>query len=366
MKAYAIVFTALAIFAGCGSNPSSSVNTTTGISYAPSVVWTDPWPGSVGPNIMSPNNVVIIRFSTLMDTRSVIHAVTISPTDQSVYIDTNRAAPVEGTTFDFPLTPTLIWITAWADARLDSRFPPAYQIYYPYFKVGQLYTVTIGATASDIYGDTLGTPVSFGFTPEPYFRVTNSYPMDGDTGISPLYPDVVVRFNAQIDTGSVAAAFAISPSVTGNGNLFSDTWGFYWYPQADINLGSETRYTVTIAASMKDQNGDLLHSPRSFSFTTQPYAVMSASPTGTGVSMTSAIYAYCNFLIDSTTIAPSLSVNPAVSGIVTYSGSSFTFDPSVSLAANTVYTVTISTGLRAKNGTAIKSPFTFSFTTGSQ
>ncbi len=364
MKTNAILFAAMALFAGCGSNPSSSVDTTGGTSYAPSVVWTDPWPGSIGPNIMSPGNVVIIRFSTLMVTRSVIRAVSISPSNQTVFIDTTRAAPVEGTTFDFPLTPIPIWIYAWTDAKLDRLFPPATQIYYPYFKVGQLYTITIGSSASDVYGDSLGTPVSFGFTPEPYLRVTNTDPMNGDTAISPLYPYLLVRFNAPIDSGSVRAAFSISPSDPGVGSFVLDTWGFSWSPQADAYLGSETRYTVTLSTGLKDQNGDQLPSSNSFSFTTQPYAVSSATPTGNNVQLNSAISAYCNFLIDSTTIAPSFSVSPSVSGSFTYNGSYFAFNPTALLTANSTYTVTISTGLRAKNGTPVKNPYSFSFTTG--
>lgn len=364
MRAYAFVLLGVAVLAGCGSNPSDVVDTTTGTSLAPWIVWTDPWPGAVGPNIMSPNNVVIIRFNTLMNTYSVIHAVSISPTNQTVFIDTTRAAPVEGTTFDFPLTPTPLWLVYLNDARLDARFPPSYQIYYPYFKVAQRYTVTVGASASDIYGDTLGTAVSFSFTPEPYFRVTNTYPMDNDTGVSPLYPSATIRFNAPIDTGSAKGSFSISPPVAGNTYVYFGDWGFYWSPPSDNFLASETRYTATIAASVKDVNGDQMTSPYSFSFTTAAYGVTGVYPTGNGVSTTSSISVYCNFLVDSTSIIPSFSINPSVSRNLTYGGSSFTFTPSTSLAANTTYTVTISTGLRAKNGTPMKNPYTFSFTTG--
>jgi hypothetical protein len=364
MKSYAFVLVGTAFLAACGSNPSDETLGTAESALAPSIVWTDPWPGSVGPNIMPPNNVVIIRFSTLMDTRSVIHAVSISPTNQTVFIDTTRAAPVEGTTFDFPLTPLPAWYVLLNDPTLDVRFPAGYQIYYPYFKVGQAYTITIGGSASDIYGDTVGTPLSFSFTPEPYFRVTNTYPMNGDTGISPLYPGATIRFNAIIDTGSATSAFSISPAVAGSVNVYYSDWGFYWSPPANVMLGSGTQYTVTIATSVKDLSGDQMPSPYTFSFTSSQYAVTSGYPTGTGVSVTAPIAVYCNFLIDSTSIASSLSITPAVAGSITSSGSSFTYTPSISLTANTQYVVTVSTGLRAKNGTPIKAPYSFSFTTG--
>jgi hypothetical protein len=315
---------------------------------------------------MSPNNVVIIRFDVLMNTHSVIHAVSISPTNQSVFIDTTRAAPVEGTTFDFPLTPTPLWLAYLADSRLDARFPSNYQIYYPYFTVGQKYTITIGSSAADIYGDSLGTPAIFSFTPEPYFRVTNTLPMEDDTAVTPLDPSLTIRFNAPIDTGSASGAFSISPLVVGNARVYFTTWGFYWSPPSDKTLASETPYTVSIAASMKDLNGNQMNAPYSFSFTTAVYAVTSAYPSGTTVSPAAALDVYCNFLIDSTSVSPSFSISPPVTGRLTFGGSQFEFTPLPSLATNTTYTVTVSTGLRAKNGTSVKNPYTYTFATRNQ
>ncbi|HTR81562.1 MAG TPA: Ig-like domain-containing protein [Bacteroidota bacterium] len=364
MKSLACLFVAAVLCAGCDSSPSGILDTTTSSNVPPAIVWTDPWPGAVGPNIMSPNNVVIIRFSTLMDTRSVIHNVTISPSDETVYIDTTRATPVEGTTFDFPLTPIPSWLVYLPDNRLDIRFPTSYQIYYPYFKVAQQYTITIGPSAGDIYGDTLGAPISFSFIPEPYFRVTNTYPSDNDTAISPLYPSATMRFNALIDTGSAASAFSISPSVGGNVSVYYGDWGFYWSPPSNVTFASETKYTVTIAPTVKDLSGDQMPSAYSFSFTTAAYGVTSAYPTGAGVSPTASINVYCNFLIDSTSIAGAFSLNPAANGSITYNASSFTFTPLLSLTPNTLYTATVSTALRAKDGTSVKNPYTFSFTTG--
>ncbi|HTX20181.1 MAG TPA: Ig-like domain-containing protein [Bacteroidota bacterium] len=364
MKNYCWLIVLAAVIAGCDSNPTSSLQTSGSTNVPPSVVWTDPWPGAIGPNIMSPGNVVIIRFNTLMNTYSVIHAVSISPSNSSVFIDTTRAAPVEGTTFDFPLTPTPLWLAYVNDASLDSRFPASYQIYYPYFAVGQQYTISIGPSTEDIYGDTLGSTVTFSFTPEPYFRVMDSYPMNGDTAISPINAGITLRFNAPVDTGSVAGAFSISPSVTGATSVYYGYWGLSWNIGNATSLASETKYTATVAASVKDVNGHALTAPYSLSFTTAPYEVTYGYPTGNGVSTTAQIYISCNFLIDSTTIASSFSIAPAVAGSINFGGSGFTFAPSSALAPGTTYVVTVSTGLKAKNGTPMKNPYTFSFVTG--
>ena len=107
MRTYGFCFLIVVFLAGCDSSQGIRYREpTTATASLATVVWTDPYPGAVGPNIMEPDNIVRIRFSTLMDTRSVIHGVTISPVDQGVYIDTTTAYPIEGTTFAFPLTPT--------------------------------------------------------------------------------------------------------------------------------------------------------------------------------------------------------------------------------------------------------------------
>ena len=363
MKKCILIYLVALFIIGCTNDPGTSVDTGT-VTVAPYMIWSDPLPNAVGPNIMSPNNVVKIRFSHLMDTRSVILATSILPSDQSVFIDTNRSGPVEGTTFDFPLTPLSTWWVYVKDATLDSRFPPLYSIYYPSFRVAQSYTVSVDTTARDIYGNYLAAKTSFSFTPEPYFRVTDTYPIKNDTAISPLYAGITVRFNANIDTSTVRQSFSIVPQVSGTVYVYSGSWGFYWSIAPDNMLAPETKYTAAIAASAKDVDGHAMPSAYTFSFTTAPYKVASAYPIGSGVGLSAAIYVNCNFLVDSTTMDSSFSINPSVVGKFQYSTSSFSYLPSSQLPPNTTYTVTISTKLHAKNGIAIKKPYSFSFTTG--
>ena len=369
MKKYAAVSVFIIVLAGCTSDSNNAVDNGGGIndvSLTPAVIWTDPLPESVGPNIMSPGNVVKIRFNKLMDTRSVIRAVSITPSDESVFIDTTRAAPVEGTTFDFPLTPTPIWLVFVRDANLDSRFPPSYQVYYPYFKVGQKYSISVDPSALDVYGNTLASKYSFSFTPEPYLRVTDNYPLKNDTGVVPVYSGISLRFNSMIDTGAVRTSFLISPPVAGDFYLYSNTWGISWYQSSNNMFASETKYTVSVAATMRDVDGHLLTSPYSFSFTTAPYRVTYAYPTGTGIGLTSNINVDCDFLIDSATVVKSFAINPPVSGKFQYYTSSFSYVPDANLSPNTKYTVTISTDLHGKNGTPMKNAYSYSFTTGNQ
>jgi hypothetical protein len=71
-------------------------------------------------------------------------------------------------------------------------------------------------------------------------------------------------------------------------------------------------------------------------------------------------------LVDSSTMASSFSISPAVSGKFQYSTSSFAYVPSSPLTPNITYTVAVSRNLHAKNGTPIKNSYSFSFTTGNQ
>jgi len=365
MKNFIFFFFLILCAAGCDSNQNATDVPVTGASSSIQIVWTDPLPGAVGPNIMSPNNVVKIRFNSLMNSRSVIRAVSISPTNESVYIDTNTASPVEGTTFDFPLTPTPVWLAFTRDASLDSRFPAGYRIDYPSFKVAQTYTIFIASSAQDIYGDSLASQNSFSFTPEPYFRVTDTYPVNNDTAISPIYPYVSIRFNAVIDTSSAQSSFlTFSPQVGGTTYVYYGSWGLSWSLPAGAMFASETRYTATVGTSIRDVDGHVPPSPYSFSFTTAPYMVTAAYPTGNAAGVNSVLYIYCNFLIDSTSAASAFSISPAVNGSLQYNGTEFTFTPSAALLANTTYKATISASLRATNGTTIKTPYSFSFTTG--
>ena len=366
MRTCGFFFLIIVFLAGCDSNNGvDTTGTSAASTLAPTVVWTDPYPGAVGPNIMAPNNIVRIRFSTLMDTRSVIHGVTLSPANEGVFIDTTTAYPVEGTTFAFPITPTPVFLVYLADPVINARFPAGYQVYNSYFKVGQAYTITIDSLVHDIYGDYFGSAGSFSFTPEPYFRVTDTYPLNNDTAISPIYPYITLRFNSVIDTSTARSSFVLSPAVVGNATIYYGTWGLSWSLPSNAMLASGTLYTVTIGTSIKDVNGNAPPSPYSFSFTTAPYVVSSSSPAGSGISTASDVYVFCNFLIDPATMASSFSISPSVSGTLQNDGSSMIFTPQSALAPNTSYTVTVSTALHGTNGTAVAHPYTFSFSTGS-
>ncbi len=88
----------------------------------------------------------------------------------------------------------------------------------------------------------------------------------------------------------------------------------------------------------------------------------------TGVPLNNAIAVTFSESMDPATItASTFTVKQGatpVPGTVTYAGTTATFHPQAALAANTMYTATVTTGVKDMTGAALASPVVWSFTTG--
>jgi hypothetical protein len=239
---------------------------------------------------------------------------------------------------------------------------------YNALKSNQLYTITVSPAAHDAYGNQIGQQFTSSFTTA-QFRVTQTYPSDGDTRVYP-YSSINVYFTASIDSGTVRSAFKINPVSTGNFSMWDGNSNFYFYPSNGLLL--DTTYTVTIDTSLRSKAGDKLVAQYTFSFKTVPFEVSYTQPYNGDYNVSRYTSVYVNFTapIDTGSVRSSFTMKDSsganVAGyLYLYDGSSsFNFSPSHTLGANETYTVTISTGMRSKSGTYLKSPYTFSFTTG--
>ena len=142
-------------------------------------------------------------------------------------------------------------------------------------------------------------------------------------------------------------------------------------------LAANTVYTGTITTGAKDAAGNAIASNYTWSFTTAPTApvdvtpptVLSVVPTNNATNVAVNTHPTVTFseAMNSTTInTTSFTLKQGstnVAGTVAYSGTSASFTPSSALAANTVYTGTITTGAKDAAGNAIASNYTWSFTT---
>ncbi|HEX3031898.1 MAG TPA: Ig-like domain-containing protein, partial [Bacillota bacterium] len=104
----------------------------------------------------------------------------------------------------------------------------------------------------------------------------------------------------------------------------------------------------------------------------EPYPAVTEVTPGdslTGVAVSSPIKVTFDKMMDASTINTSNftvkdSLNNQISGTITnYDGYTFYFTPSQNLVYNTVYTATLTTGVKAEDGTALVNPYVWRFTT---
>ena len=190
----------------------------------------------------------------------------------------------------------------------------------------------------------------------------------------PVYSSITATFTEAIDPATVtAASFTLIDGTTpvpGTVTYISGTATFT--PSA--YLTPSTVYTAKITTGVRDLAGNALGSNYSWQFqtsapdTTAP-TVISTSPvnSASAIAIDSVVTATFSKPIDPATITTAefalMNGTTPVSGTVTYSGTTATFTPSASLATNTLYTATITTGVKDLLGNAMSVNYSWSFQT---
>jgi O-glycosyl hydrolase len=142
------------------------------------------------------------------------------------------------------------------------------------------------------------------------------------------------------------------------------------------NLAYNTAYTATLTTGVTSSGGVTLAAPYSWSFTTESAPVPTVTTTvpisgATGVNVGDALTATFSQPMNSATFTTSTVTltgpgNTVVSGLISYNTgtSTVTFTPNASLAYNTSYSATITTGATSSAGAALASDYVWTFTTG--
>ena len=142
------------------------------------------------------------------------------------------------------------------------------------------------------------------------------------------------------------------------------------------NLTANTIYTATITTSAKDPGGNALQTNYVWTFTTgattdNSFPTVTSTdpaPAAIGVDLNKIITAVFSeamnsLTINNTTFTLKQGATP-LTGLVSYSGTTASFNPSIDLLPNTIYTATITTGAQDLAGNALQANYTWSFTTG--
>lgn len=187
----------------------------------------------------------------------------------------------------------------------------------------------------------------------------------------PLGQIITATFNEDMDPSSitstsfiVAGTSPIAGTVTYSGKTASFT------PQA--LLAENTTYTARITMKAKDVMGNFLQVEYVWVFSTGAIlkpVVISSDPVdnATAVSLNQIISATFNMAMDGSTLNnTTFKVNQginAVTGTISYTGSTVSFAPASPLLPNKIYTITITTGAKNSLGNAMATQYTSSFTT---
>jgi uncharacterized membrane protein len=139
-------------------------------------------------------------------------------------------------------------------------------------------------------------------------------------------------------------------------------------------LAANTTYNASITTGAKDLNGTPLATEFNFSFTTRATAdrsppdvfAINVAAGATCVPVSQKVTVTFDEQMDSLTINPNTVFIVGVAGAVTYDvvTQSATFTPTASLAANTTYTIMVTTGVKDMADVPMASPYSQTFTTG--
>ncbi len=242
------------------------------------------------------------------------------------------------------------------------------------------YTATITTGAKDLSSNALASNYVWGFTTGAAAVVTpptvsSTDPANAETGVA-LNQKIAATFSKTMDASTITTAtFALTQGSTPVSGFVSYSGTTAIFAPAS-NLAANTVYTATITTGAQDLASNALASNYVWSFTTgaatvvTPPTVSSTNPANaaTGVVLNQKVAATFSKTMDASTISTATfgltQGSTPISGFVSYSGTTAVFAPASNLAANTVYTATITTGAKDLAGNALASNYVWSFTTG--
>jgi methionine-rich copper-binding protein CopC len=244
------------------------------------------------------------------------------------------------------------------------------------------FTATITTGAKDLAGNPLAHDFVWSFTTgatpdttDP--TVSSTTPANHATGVA-LNQGIAANFSEAMNPLTITSAnvtvtapggLTVLGTVAYSGNTMTFT--------PTIPLAADTTFTGTITTGASDLAGNPLAHDYVWSFTTGAApdttdpTVSSTNPAdnATGVALNQSIAAIFSeamnpLTITSADVTVSAPGGIAVLGTVGYVGSTMTFTPASALAANTIFTATITTGATDLAGNPLAQNYVWSFTTG--
>jgi len=213
-------------------------------------------------------------------------------------------------------------------------------------------------------GDNPVDPEDPGDTTRP--TVIATVPADGDTTVL-VNTSISATFSELMDSASLSeGVLSLEPSVPG---VTSSTVTTVTFTPAD-GLDTNVTYTATIAATARDTAGNTLASPFSWQFRTYldtlPPTVVETTPadSNTSVSVNTDITVVFSETMDRSTLTlSSFQISPSVSGVLSSTDTSLTFDPDEALDTLQWYMVTLTTDISDSTGNRLAEEYVWDFYT---
>ena len=346
----------LFVTAGCGDREDyvftgNQGTPIAGPGVAPTVTFVAP---SNGATDVPVNTAILATFSQAMQ------ATSLSPT--TFLVTGPNSAPVAGV-----VTTTLTTAT----------FRPSQPL-----TANTVYTATITTGALGQNGTALAAPFSWTFTtgaaPDVTApTVTFTDPVNEETGVG-TNRTVAVTFSEALDPATLNNQ---TFSLVGPGNApvqgTISNVGLTAIFTPSAPLAANASYTATISSGPTDLAGNPLAAPFVWTFTTGDSPDDTAPTVSSVVPINEATDVPINsdLLVTFSEAMDPLSITnqtftvtgpgaTAVAGTVTYVGNTATFNPNAALAANTLFTATITTGAEDLAGNNLLADFVWTFTTG--
>jgi hypothetical protein len=246
-----------------------------------------------------------------------------------------------------------------------------------------VYSANLSTGVKDLQGNPLAAAVAWTFTTAAAADTTSpvvssTVPVADATGVS-VNANLTALFSEPIDAATLTAAtFTVTQGTTPvlGAVAYATTTSTATFTPTDP-LTANTLYSATLTTSVKDLAGNGLATAKTWAFTTAPVVdttpptVLSTNPAAnsTGIAANTTLAATFSEAVDPLTVtATSFTVvqgtTPVLGGLaIDALGTTATFTPTTTLVGNTLYTATLTTGVKDLAGNALASPLGWSFTT---
>ena len=296
----------------------------------------------------------------------------------ATFSEAMKPTSISATTFTLAGSTAVTGVVSLSTDGLIATFNPAADL-----AASTLFTATITTGAQDLAGNALAADKVWTFTtgaaPDTTAAtVLSTVPAANATDVA-IASYVTATFSEEMTTGTISGTsfFVAGPGSTAVAGSVSYTGTTATF-NPDADFAYSTVYTATVTTAVTDLAGNPLAANKVWTFTTgvapdtTAATVLSTVPANSATDIAIADDVTATFseamatgTITGTSFTLAAGVTP-VAGVVSYAGTTATFNPSASLAYSTLYTATLTTAVTDLAGNPLAAAKVWTFTTAAE